>query len=157
MNKTLCLHRIYILGRRRRKQKEYVIQSSERKQGGQRVWRQARSHWEDEILIFHSGCACSHWKFDQRLKEAEGASCVDLGGRQFQAEGTASKKSLAWGCSSHVPETAGLVWKECGDPGRVRSERGNKRGRCGLCRLCVGFHPTGESTAIWAEKWHDLT
>lgn len=50
---------------------------------------------------------------------------MDLGERQFQAEEKPSRK----GCSSHVPETAGLVWTECGDPGRARSEKGNKRGR----------------------------
>lgn len=34
-----------------------------------------------EVLLPHSGPPYSNREFDQRLKEAEAASCVDVGGK----------------------------------------------------------------------------
>lgn len=39
--------------------------------------------------------------------------------------------ALDWGSSSSAPETARLVWMECGEHRRVGTERGNKRHKTG--------------------------
>lgn len=80
-------------------------------------------------------------------------------GREFQAEGRASRKNLKRGCSSRAPEKARLVWMEWGGRRRMRPESRAKVGvgSKGLCRPCVGFGLSDRGNHCGSEQRNDMT
>lgn len=95
----------------------------------------------------------------QDLKKLKEQVIVDPEEREFQAEGTASKKTLKWGCSSHAPEKARLVRMEWGECRRVRSESRDKvdGDNKSLCRPCVGFGLSDGGNHCRSEQRNDMT